>query len=182
MIVKLLLRRGANINTADFTNSYPIARAIFLDHCNVLKILCMNNPMVNWGHSFSESDENVKTPDSVLNLLEEAAVFASVEAMEILTSSEINVVNYDPERVDWMFYQWRRDYSFRAQEENQERAHAALQKLLFSKGRAIVSNEMEEIGTQGLASEEEIDLYEDALEDLSHLNLGEARSEILIMA
>jgi ankyrin repeat protein len=175
--VTLLLKHSADVNTLDYSNSPPIARAIFMDHCEVLEIICSAVPFSHWGQNVPYDPEELIELGDVLI---ESAIFASSKAMEILTASAIERVDYKPELLDFLFEKWRDDsYSNTTGVSSDEEDLAAFRQLLEAKGNAIapIIDELPSVSSNPTFEEPEVDegdeieVYEDALEHMASLSI-----------
>jgi hypothetical protein len=142
---------------------------ILLFHERFSWIICSAAPNSQWC-------QNV--PDGFYvfsDVLKEAAIYASKGAMEILTVSSIECVDYQPDALDFLFHEYRDDScSSKTGESQQEEDLVAFCRLLEAKGNAI---ETEQDGLPLVSStlavdEPEVnegngpDVYEDALEHI----------------
>jgi ankyrin repeat protein len=163
-VLSILVKFGDDINALDDRSSPPIARAIALSHCDVLRVLCKERARFSWNGKGGNGS----------NIIKEAARFASVEAMNILAETDNEFIPYDASEV-YRYFNGREHLMPPANDSGSPEALAAFGNLLAKRGRPEIASShipphvsvSESLSTGAGQDEdeyEESDVFEDALE------------------
>lgn len=114
----------------------PLSLAIYHDRLNALEVLCKYEAESSWSDEVksNERDETKLLRAGLNDILQMSAVFASVEAMEMLADSSLAPVMYDSRSVWDLFNTTRTQYRVAGDVCTLLKSEVAFQRLLTRKG------------------------------------------------
>lgn len=128
----------------------PISLAVYHDRLNALPVLVKHKANSSWSNEIkpSERDDTKKLRAELNDILQMSAVFASVQAMEVLSSSDQEPVPYDPGRIWHLFRTMRVQHTGNTEPSMVRAAEKALDELLRKKGIPLAK--VEAIGSKDI--------------------------------
>lgn len=168
--VVTFLECGADVNALDWHGIPPIGRAIFHGHDEIVRQLCQCRGIVS---AWSPGDDEIE------NILEMAALYGTVETMDILGKSAIPPIKCNVAKLEYWFNTYREVYGTRSSPEEEL---AAFQRLLKEKAIPTSHAEDEDEDVDSLSTKEHLpdnksdesddeqdEVFEDAMEHVSFL-------------